>query len=347
MRTTTASKRRAAGLLAVALALTSCADGNRTEAPGTEPSPSVSAASTLEDRLEAELEIRDQPDWILADLGSVWVARDEAALIDRIDPETNEVVSSIPVAKHPCNGLVAAFGSIWMPSCEESTVSRIDPETEEVTAEIPVPKVYQSNGMVNELAAGAGGIWMVTDGGGGVFDLLIRIDPRTERIEDRIELGHLGGGVAVSDNAVWVAAPDDGVVLRVVPDSGEVTELGGFEAPNLLAAGEGSVWVLSGQNSDRAGGDGTVTRIDPVTAEVAERIQVDDRPGQAADIVVGDGTVWARTQYTLLAGIDPATSSVVDRITDQKGLGGVTVGFGSVWLSDFAFNRVWRVKPAS
>jgi hypothetical protein len=43
--------------------------------------------------------------------------------------------------------------------------------------------------------------------------------------------------------------------------------------------------------------------------------------------------------------IDPAASSVVDRVTEQGGLGGVTIGFESVWLSDFAFKRVWRIRP--
>ncbi len=76
---------------------------------------------------------------------------------------------------------------------------------------------------------------------------------------------------------------------------------------------------------------------------MASRIQVDDRPGQAGDVVLGEGSVWVRTQYTLLARIDPVANRVVERYTDQKGLGGVVADFGSVWLSDFAFNRVWRV----
>jgi virginiamycin B lyase len=349
MRTRNATQVAPAALLALTLALTACAGDPLSERPAAERTPTPAATtSALDDRLEAELTIGDQPDWIVAGFGSVWVSRDEAGVIDRIDPETNEVVSSIPVAKHPCNGLVAAFGSIWVPSCEESTVSRIDPDSEEVEAEIAVPKVYQSTGLVNELAAGAGGIWMVTEGRNGVFDLLIRIDPRTERVEERIDLGHVGSGVAVSEDAVWVAAPDDDLVLNVDPRAGRVVEeISGLEAPNLLATGEGGVWVLSGVRSDRTPGDGSVTRLDPISGEPVERIQIDDQGGQAADITVGDGIVWARTQFTLLAGIDPSTNTVVDRITDQKGLGGVAPGFGSTWLSDFSYNRVWRVSAAS
>lgn len=64
-------------------------------------------------------------------------------------------------------------------------------------------------------------------------------------------------------------------------------------------------------------------------------------------ITTGDGFVCARSQSTLLAKIDPRTNAVVERYEDRKGIGDVEIGFGSVWLSDFAFNRVWRLPMDS
>jgi virginiamycin B lyase len=334
----------------VALLLGGCGetDDGATDPAGS-ASPSETAASVVElelqEELEAELDIADQPDWITTGFGAAWVARDEAAAVDRIDAETNEVVATIDVGAHPCNGIVAAFDSVWVPSCEEQALYRIDPESNEASPVIELPVFLSTSGALgHELSAGAGSIWMVTEGESGDFDALARIDPETEKVTATIPLGYAGASVAATDDAVWVTAPDDGVVVRVDPASEEVVaEVADLQAPGFVAVDTEGAWVLSGLTSDRTPGDGSLTRIDPATNEVAGTIQIDEAPGQAADVAVGGGFVYVRTQYTLLAKIDPASSSIIERYTDQKGIGGVAVDEDSVWLSDLAFNKVWRV----
>lgn len=319
-------------------------EGPQTAQPAT-PTQAAAVELSLEDEQLAELDIPDQPDWITTGFGSAWVARDEAAAVDRIDAETNEVAATIDVGAHPCNGIVATEDSIWVPSCEEQALYRIDPETDKVSSTIDVPIFLSTSGQLgHELSAGAGSIWMVTEGESGDFDALARIDPESEKVVSTIPLGYLGTSVAATDEAVWVTAPDDGVLVRVDPATDEVVaEVTGLAAPNFVAAGDEGVWVLSGTTSDRTPGDGSVARVDPATNEVAETIQIDETPGQAADVAVGGGAVWVRTQYTLLAKVDPGSSSIVARYTDRKGIGGVAVDKESVWLSDLAFNNVWRV----
>lgn len=346
-----------AAVMAVALVAGACSNGRvaqpKASSPAGEVSPTVAATagtSTLEERLEAEIHVDDQPDWMETESGSVWVAIDEAGTIGRIDPETNELAAQIKVGEHPCNGLVAEFGSLWSPACADYKIYRVDPQREKVEAAIDVPFLgaSQSNPAApwQRIAAGEGGVWVVTKGKGGEYDILSRIDPGTNEIAETIDLGRPAGAVAVGEGAVWVMVPTEGTILRVDPDTSEVVaEIGGLAQPVFAAAGEGALWVLSGMWHDFTDADGTVTRIDPATNEVVARIQVDQRVGNAADITVERGTVWVRTQYTLLAAIDPETNTVIDRITDVKGLGGVTVDFGSVWLSDFANNEVWRVMP--
>jgi virginiamycin B lyase len=344
-------RRRTRASVAVSILLLAACGGSEEDPPQTaQPTtPSETGGGvvelSLQDELFAELDIPDQPDWITTGYGSAWVARDEAAAVDRIDTETNEVVATIDVGAHPCNGIVAAYDSVWVPSCEEQALYRIDPESEKVSSTIEVPIFLSTAGELgHELSAGTGSIWMVTEGESGAFDALARIDPGTEKVVSTIPLGYLGTSVAATDEAVWVTAPDGGVLIRIDPATEEiVAEVSGLEAPNFVAAGDEGVWVLSGTTSDRTPGDGSVARVDPVTNEVAERIQIDETPGQATDIAVGEGFVWARTQYTLLAKIDPAANMLVERYTDQKGIGGVAVDVGSVWLSDLAFNNVWRV----
>jgi virginiamycin B lyase len=345
-----------AAVMAVALVAGACSNGRvaqpRATSPAGEVSPTPAATavtSTLEERLEAEIHVDDQPDWLATKSGSVWVAIDEAGTIGRIDPSTNELVEQIRVGDHPCNGLVAEFGSLWAPACGDHKIYRVDPERGKVDAAIDVPFLAAAAGnpeAPQRIAGGEGGIWVVTKGKGGEYDTLSRIDPATNQIADTIELGRPAGAVEVGEGAVWVMVPTEGMILRVDPATNEVVaEIDGLAQPVVAAAGEGVLWVVSGTWSDHPAADGTVTRIDPATNEVVASIQVDERVGNAGDITIEGGTVWVRTQYTLLAKIDPQTNTVVDRITDLKGLGGVTVGFGSVWLSDFANNEVWRVTP--
>jgi virginiamycin B lyase len=344
---------RAACLLLVIAIASACSSSpeNRGENTESRETPSVASPSGprelfLEEELQAELTIDGQPDWIASGYGSIWVAVDEAATVDRIDPQTNEVSASIKVGDHPCDGLVAAFGSVWVPSCTKQALYRVSAKTEKVeaTIEIPIFKSLPGTGPFGGLAAGEGAVWIVTAGKGGDFDQLARIDPSTNSVTDTIDLGHLGGGVVSGGGLLWVSAPEDGMLLAVDPRRGKVIgEVSDLAQPSWVAYGEGGVWVLSGIWSDHPDGDGSVTRIDPETYEVVATIPIDERPGQPSFIAAGNGSVWVRSQYTLLARIDPTSNTVVERYADQKGLGGIVIAFDSVWLSDFAFNRVWRL----
>jgi streptogramin lyase len=168
-------------------------------APLASPSPDDLDASegqelilSLEDELEAELTVADQPDWMAVGYGSTWVARDEAGAMDRIDPRTDEVVATIKVGDHPCVGMAAAFGSIWVPSCSKQAVYRISAASEDVEAVVKVPvfKTFSGTGPFGGFAAGVGAVWIVTEGKSGAFDVLARIDPRSNEVTDEISLGH-------------------------------------------------------------------------------------------------------------------------------------------------------------
>jgi YVTN family beta-propeller protein len=72
------------------------------------------------------------------------VPNHHAALITRIDPETNEVIAEIPVGVQPGGDGLEAFGSMWFPNFGESTVSRVDPATNTATS------IDTGNGLVRQ-----------------------------------------------------------------------------------------------------------------------------------------------------------------------------------------------------
>jgi len=106
--------------------------------------------------------------------------------------------------------------------------------------------------------------------------------------------------------------------------------------PRFLTAGAGSVWTLNQ-------GDGTVSRVDIKTGNVAATIDC-GLPGEGGEITFGAGSVWATLFNIPLTQIDPATNKPVKQWAG-KGGDGLQFGFGSLWLSNFAQQTVWRISP--
>ena len=79
-----------------------------------------------------------------------------------------------------------------------------------------------------------------------------------------ISLGHGAVSVAYGFDAVWVTASQDGLVLRIDPETEEVTEHAtGLERPMTIVAGPDSLWLTLFGSEDLAPDEPTVVRIDP------------------------------------------------------------------------------------
>jgi hypothetical protein len=104
------------------------------------------------------------------------------------------------------------------------------------------------------IAAGAGAVW-VTDGSRRLFE----IDPGRRRVARTLDLGHVLDGVAVGDGRVWAISGHAALALRIDPRTGrvrdriEIVSRPGFRSPYPIALGieAGSVWVLKREHGDR------------------------------------------------------------------------------------------------
>jgi YVTN family beta-propeller protein len=129
--------------------------------------------------------------------------------------------------------------------------------------------VSNSRAQFRELALGAGSLWVLGD---ALDRRMWRVDARSGRVEDTIELGFPPTSAAVADGKVWIT---DGMDDRVVPYD---VVAGRLRAPvavgagaSGIAAGAGAVWVVSTLA-------GTVARIDPAAARVTRTIRVGGYP---------------------------------------------------------------------
>ena len=223
------------------------------------------------------------------------------------------------VVVHPADGLgaiAAGFGDLWVDDRSRERLLRVDGRSGRVRAEIPV------DGRV-ALTAGTDDIWALQSGGGygiGLRGPLLRIDPRTDRVRERIALGPgmLGFGVQTAGRSVWVWGPH--AILRIDPRAGRVAaridvgarhgELTGFAASGarlLAGAADGHLLRFDARTGRRTGvqafplrrpslrafADGRVlVTAAGVVGALAWRRRLGFRAGAT---VTGDGLVWAHS----------------------------------------------------
>jgi len=144
-----------------------------------------------------------------------------------------------------------------------------------------------------------------------------------------------------------VTNADANKVVRIDPETGELTEIALTGFPEGIAVGFRSVWVAAGDPPD--GANGAISRIDPRTNEVVRTILVPNLPEFVA---AGAGMVWASSNNGTVVEIDPRTNQAVEtvRITDG-GRTTVTAGGNYAWAAEIQTtgeaSRVYRIDPSS
>jgi YVTN family beta-propeller protein len=224
---------------------------------------------------------------------------------------------------------------------------------------------------------GAGAVWQ-TD-----YDhnVLLRVDPATDKVVASIPVGLQPEGVAVTAGAVWVADEHSEAVTRVDPATNTVVATipigpAGPAGPQIMTAGPNGVFVdvpnmssvvridpatntvgLWSPLEGPVASDGTqvwigveagphglpeVVRIDPVTGKVITAVDLD--VSGITYVAVGLGSVWVTADGALFR-IDPATGRVIGRLTGDGVGGDVMVAGGAVWVTADDQPYVLRILP--
>jgi hypothetical protein len=313
-----------------------------------EPMPSPSA-DPLAGREIARIRLGGGPDMPMEGFGSLWVLAVDGPIMNdgtepavhRIDPETNEIVASIPLPGRLCQGIGVSPDAVWV--CGPDGLVRIDPETNQIVAEVALSAAL----VVSRIAYGAGSVWAFATSAVAA-DTVVRVDPATNAVTATIPLGHAAGTMAFGFDALWVSAPAEDLVLRLDPATDGIEEwASGVEGAGCMVIGEDALWVsLLGEHGTSAGPtDPTVVRIDPadgaITAEVATGGSLEVTGCMAATAEA----IWVRATDPFLVRIDPVTAEVVETIDVPRGSGDVAVAFGSLWATS-EHGQVLRLDPA-
>ena len=134
--------------------------------------------------------------------GLVWVASEGSSGLVGIDPRTNRVSRDLALP-HPPSDLVAGQGSLWVASSSAGVVDRIDAATGRVVRSIVVDRPVALTGTVDS-------VWVASG------NAVARIDPLTDRVAARVDVGGSVFALAGDGDSVWVASGPEPYVSRIV-----------------------------------------------------------------------------------------------------------------------------------
>jgi virginiamycin B lyase len=165
---------------------------------------------------------------------------------------------------------------------------------------------------------------------------LIRIDPRTDEVRQRIHVPRGSYNPLYVAGQIWVSRADGADVTVIDAESGDVTaKLPSGHKPRFLTFGAGAVWTLNQ-------GDGSLTRIYAQTRRVIQTTAL-RMPGRGGDIAFGRDMVWTTVAKTPLSIVVGHTGLIRCQWT---GPGGDSLGIGNdaIWLTNYDAGTISRIE---
>jgi streptogramin lyase len=183
------------------------------------------------------------------------------------------------------------------------------------------------------IVAGDGGVWLTT------LHSLVRIDPRTNRIAQRLQLKPILGAMTTVGRQLWLARNpiDTGKTPAAPSQLWSLDTLSGqvrgapirFQLIANLAAADGAVWVTNGDHAQY----GRLFKVDPRRRRILATVKI---PGAPSGAVESQGLLWiAASDSGYLFRVDPHTAKLIGKpVRAGKALLTVAAGGHRIWIGD-------------
>jgi virginiamycin B lyase len=285
---------------------------------------------------EAEVALPAPAGSLLFTTDQVLIPIPSADQIARVEGSSNKVLEPLSGIAKPCGGLANAFRNLWVVSCGSNNTERLETATGKSVAMV----ASGSGSAPFAIVSSPDSIWVLTDD----KTTLARIDPDTNSIVSEMRLPPNCRSIFYAATSLWAACPLEKRILRIDPKTNLVTARVEVSAEPIsmsfggATAAENSIWVLSRK-------EGKVARIDPKTNKVIATIDLGFTNADG-NLVFGDGFVWVTAPGFPITKI--STPLEKEKVVQQfagDGGGMIQFGFKSVWLTNTAYNNVWRIDP--
>jgi streptogramin lyase len=239
-----------------------------------------------------------------------------------------KLLETIPLPVKPNRDTVYAFDSFWLIEDYTGTITRWNPSSRQTLATITVGDPAKAPyGDPVAVVATTDSVWATSV----ATSEIVRIDPGTNQIVERIPLGKVDDRDFVinvmvgDDHNMWVWDYGRMIALRVDLQTKQVAAK--FENTLPAAVVDGSLWAWNAQYSRSAS---KLLRIDPATDQVIATIPLDNVSIATAST---NKTLWFGHGNDLL-GIDPATNQLTAIVHLGASAGGVVIWVnGKVWAA--------------
>ena len=215
----------------------------------------------------------------------------------------------IVVAPGPM-AVTVGVGSAWAVTTADLHLWRLDPLRQSVSgmadlsairsgsaafATVDAARSPAGHDLLPLVAVAAGSVWLL---GAPASDVLVQFDSAAFQVTRTIRLPTSATGIVSGPAGMWVTT-DGGRLLGIDPRAGRVRQIVRLVAGRVwAAAGRDSTWVSAP--------DGRILRLDVTGATIATVT------GGGGPIAVRDGSVWIRTDRTLIR-LDERTGRSLQR----------------------------------
>jgi virginiamycin B lyase len=214
--------------------------------------------------------------------GAVWLPDVAASVIHKVDPQSNQVVMTIPTDIFGGRGSIGVGGgSVWVVTFDDhdKTLVRYDAVTGTEQARTALPRPC-----VGVLFA-HGSVWITAANAGELY----RIDPGTNEIIATVPLHGGSHLLAASEDSIWIAFDDEGIVQRFDGGTGELTAtiatgVTDMESDGDITVGGGFIWTITRGSM--------IAQVDPATDAVVGVMQPDPGTLMGRRIRYGAESLW-------------------------------------------------------
>ena len=296
----------------------------------TRPLPNTQQLATLRwDQLRggsATITVGTNPNALVFDGSSIWVANLNGNSVMKINPVTGMVSQTISVVRP----FALAFdgSSIWMSNSNGNSVMKINPTTGVVGPPIAVGTYPTA------LAFDGSSIWVANYMSGSVM----KINPTTGEVSQTISVGAYPTALAFDGSSIWVTKYDSSSVVKINPTTGGVSTpitVGAY--PSALVYDGSNIWVANYVSN-------SVMKINPVTGEVGPPIIVGANPTALA---FDGSSIWVTNNgNSSVMKINPVTGVVSSPITVGPSPIALAFDGSNIWVASYNSNSIMKLAAA-
>jgi len=313
----------------------------------------LSSTSTVQPTPTSTIVPKVSPTLAYESFPYVWVTNIYDRTVVAIDPTANAPVITVKLQGKP-GQTVAGLGALWVEEQrldQPDQILRINPGSGEPLGAVPL-----EDGQVSSLAAGSRAVWAgfnapEDDSTAPKPGIILKIDPETAIVDQRLEMPGRVLQIIASPDAVWTLlqtgaftrlARIDTSTLKIDLLPRSVPSLDYTHQFRRIAVSGSVIWALPQNISTR-----NIFRIDPGDGRIAAAVQLGNFPEDIPiDLTATAQAVWVLLRSGRILSLDPQSGITMVEIDTRSNPGELLQTAAGIWALDRDKATLYHLDPA-